>query len=109
WMLLIFPFFIQMIGYIVGGNNFDPTNIVMAGSGIALFHTLFNAANVIVLIGFVPQLVSLAEKTVKSKGESDEEFKLDYIDGPLGSTAELCILEATKEVAKFGKITAKMN
>jgi phosphate:Na+ symporter len=109
WMLLIFPFFLKMIGYIVGGDNFDPTDIVMAGSGIALFHTLFNAANVVVLIGFVPQLVRLAEHTVKSKGESDEEFKLDYIDGPLGSTAELCILEATKEVAKFGKITAKMN
>jgi len=109
WMLLIFPLFLKMIGYIVGGDNFDPTDIVMAGSGIALFHTLFNTANVIVLIGFVPQLVKLAERTVKSKGESDEEFKLDYIDGPLGSTAELCILEATKEVAKFGKITAKMN
>ena len=109
WMLLVFPFFIKLIGYIVGGDNFDPNDIVMAGSGIALFHTLFNTANVIVLIGFVPQLVRLAERTVKSKGESDEEFKLDYIGGPLGSTAELCILEATKEVAKFGKITAKMN
>ena len=109
WMLLIFPLYIKMIGYIVGGDNFDPTDIAMAGSGIALFHTMFNATNVLVLIGFVPQLVRLAEKTVKSKGESDEEFKLDYIDGPLGSTAELCILEATKEVAKFGKITAKMN
>jgi len=109
WMLLIFPFYLKMIGYMVGGADFDPTNIAMAGSGIALFHTMFNATNVLVLIGFVPQLVRLAERTVKSKGESDEEFKLDFIDGPLGSTAELCILEATKEVAKFGKITAKMN
>ena len=109
WMLLVFPFAIKAIGYIIAGDNFDPTDIVMAGSGIALFHTLFNTANVLVLIGFVPQLVRLAERTVKSKGESDEEFKLDYIGGPLGSTAELCILEATKEVAKFGKITAKMN
>lgn len=109
WMLLIFPLYLKMIGYMVGGADFDPTNIAMAGSGIALFHTMFNATNVLVLIGFVPQLVRLAERTVKSKGESDEEFKLDYIDGPLGSTAELCILEATKEVAKFGKITAKMN
>ncbi len=109
WMLLIFPLFLKLIGYFVGGTSFDPTNTEMAGSGIALFHTLFNLANVILLIWFVPQLVNLAEKTVKSKGEADEEFKLDYIDGPLGSTAELCILEAKKEVAKFGKITSKMN
>jgi phosphate:Na+ symporter len=109
WMILIFPWFIDMIGYFIGGSAFDPKNTEMANSGIALFHTLFNVANVLILIWFVPQLVSLAERVVKSKGESDEEFKLDFIGGPVGSTAELCILEATKEVAKFGKITSKMN
>ena len=109
WMILIFPFFIDMIGYFVAGSNFDPLDTGMANSGIALFHTLFNIANVLLLIWFVPQLVRIAEKAVKSKGEADEEFKLDFIDGPLGSTAELCILEATKEVAKFGKLTSKMN
>jgi phosphate:Na+ symporter len=70
---------------------------------------MFNLANVLLLIWFVPQLVRLAERTVRSKGDADEEFKLDYISGPLGSTAELCILEAKKEVAKFGKITSKMG
>lgn len=109
WMILIFPLFIDMIGYFVAGSNFDAKNTDMANSGIALFHTLFNLANVVLLIWFVPQLVNLAEKSVRSKGEADEEFKLDFIDGPLGSTAELCILEAKKEVAKFGKITSKMN
>lgn len=107
WMLLIFPFFLKGLGYFVEGDPF--TDVAVAGTTIALFHTAFNTVNVLILIWFVPLLVRLAEKTVKSKGESDEEFKLDYISGPLGSTAELCILEAKKEVAKFGKITAKMN
>ena len=109
WMILIFPWFVDVIGYFVGGSTFDPKNPEMANSGIALFHTLFNVANVLILIWFVPQLVNLAERAVKSKGESDEEFKLDFINGPLGSTAELCILEAKKEVAKFGKTTSRMN
>ncbi len=109
WMLITFPLFLKLIGYLIGGTDFDPTNSEMANSGIALFHTLFNFANVLILIWFVPQLVNAAIKTVKSKGEIDEEFKLDYISGPLGSTAELCVLEAKKEVAKFGKITSKMN
>jgi phosphate:Na+ symporter len=109
WMLLLLPFFLDMIGYLVGGSNFDPSNTEMSTTGITLFHTLFNLANVLLLIWFVPQLVRIAERTVKSKGDIDEEFKLDYISGPLGSTAELCILEAKKEVAKFGKITSKMN
>lgn len=107
WMLLIFPFFLKGLSYIVEGNPYEDTEV--ANTTIALFHTAFNTANVLLLIWFVPQLVKLAERTVKSRGEADEEFKLDYISGPLGSTAELCILEAKKEVAKFGKITAKMN
>lgn len=107
WMLLIFPLFLKGLGGIVEGNPFE--DVAVAGTTIALFHTSFNLINVILLIWFVPQLVKLAEKTVKSKGDADEEFKLDFIDGPLGSTAELCILEAHKEVAKFGKITSRMN
>lgn len=111
WMLLIFPWFLKGLAYFVDGDPYaaTPEGIAVAGTTIVLFHTVFNTANVLMLIGFVPQLVRLAEKSVKSKGESDEEFKLDFIDGPLGSTAELCILEAKKEVAKFGKTTSRMN
>lgn len=112
WMLIIMGLFLELIGWLVGssyGQPFDPKNTDMANTGIALFHTMFNLANVLLLIWFVPQLVRLAERTVKSKGEADEEFKLDYIGGPLGSTAELCILEAKKEVSKFGEVTSRMN
>ncbi|MDX2359998.1 MAG: Na/Pi cotransporter family protein [Crocinitomicaceae bacterium] len=107
WMLLIFHLFLSGLSMLVTGDPY--TDTAVAATAIALFHTLFNLINVSVLIWFVPQLVSLAERSVKSKGESDEEFKLDFIDGPLGSTAELCILEAKKEVAKFGITTARMN
>jgi len=112
WMLIVFPLFLGLIGVLVGwteGETFDATNNDMSATGIALFHTMFNLANVILLIWFVPQLVRLAERTVVSRGDSDEEFKLDFIGGPLGSTAELRILEAKKEVSKFGVITSKMN
>ena len=107
WMLLIFHFFLDGLAGIVTGDPY--TDVAVAATAIALFHTSFNLINVVLLIWFVPQLVRLAERTVKSKGDSDEEFKLDFINGPLGSTAELGILEAKKEVAKFGKITGKMN
>ncbi len=112
WMLLIFPFFLDLVGFIVeysGGAEFNPLDSGMAATGIAIFHTFFNLANVVLLIWFVPLLVSLAEKTVKSKGDSDEEFKLDFIGGPVGATADISILEAQKEVSKFGTVTARMN
>ncbi|MDG1331448.1 MAG: Na/Pi symporter [Crocinitomicaceae bacterium] len=107
WMLLVFHFFLDGLAWMVTGDPYKDTAV--AATAIALFHTLFNLINVFVLIWFVPQLVRFAERSVRSKGESDEEFHLDFISGPLGSTSELCILEAKKEVAKFGKITSKMN
>jgi phosphate:Na+ symporter len=113
WMLIVIPFFLDGIGWIIGqshGAAFDPLNTGMSTEGIALFHTLFNAANVLLLIGFVPYLVRFAEKSVKSKGESDEEFKLDYIAGAGGiGIPEVAILEVKKEVAKFGEVTTRMN
>ena len=112
WMLIVIPFFLDGIGFLVGeshGIAFDPNNTGMANEGIALFHTLFNAANVLLLIGFVPSLVRIAERTVKSKGDADEEFKLDYISAGGIALPEVAILEAKKEVAKFGEVTTRMN
>ena len=112
WMLIIIPLFLDLIGWVVGqshGLEFDPLNTSMANEGIAFFHTFFNIANVLLLIGFVPYLVRVAEKSVKSKGDIDEEFKLDYITAGGITLPEVAILEAKKEVAKFGKVTARMN
>ena len=112
WMLIVIPLFLDLIGFFIGqshGLAFDPENTGMANEGIALFHTLFNSANVLLLIGFVPFLVKFAEKTVSSKGDADEEFKLDYISAAGIALPEVAILEAKKEVAKFGHVTTKMN
>lgn len=112
WMLIVIPLFLELIGWIVGmshGINFDPSNTELANEGVAYFHTIFNLANVVLLIGFVPYLVSLAERTVQSKGDVDEEFKLDYITAGGITLPEVAILEAKKEVAKFGKVTSRMN
>ena len=112
WMLIIIPLFLELIGFLIGqshGLTFDPENTGMANEGIALFHTLFNSANVLLLIGFVPYLVKIAERSVSSKGEADEEFKLDYISAAGIALPEVAILEAKKEVAKFGHVTTRMN
>ena len=46
---------------------------------------------------------------VKSKGELDEVFKLNYIGEGLLPSNELSLMEAKKEVKQFAKTTAKMN
>lgn len=114
WAVLVFPFFIDGIAW--GMEAFgagDPRDIknaeLTANTGLAIFHTAFNTLNVLILIWFVPQLVKIAERTVKSKGYADEEFHLEFIGTGIMGTADLSILEAKKEIAKFGEITLRMS
>jgi phosphate:Na+ symporter len=107
WALLLFPFILKAISAVIDG---DPSSDPMAANlGLAIFHTSFNTLNVLLLLPFSDKLVSLAERTVKSKGGTDEEFHLDYIGSGLMLTPDLSIVEAKKEVAKFGELTSRMN
>jgi len=107
WAILFFPFILKGISMFMVADPYTDTDA--ANIGIAIFHSAFNVMNVVVMIGFLPKLVSLAERTVKSKGGTDEEFHLDYIGSGLMVTADLSILEAKKEVAKFGELTGRMS
>jgi phosphate:Na+ symporter len=107
WMVLVFHYFLKGIAFFMEGDPF--TDPGAANVGIAIFHTAFNFANVLLLIWFTPKLVAMAEKSVRSKGAADEEFHLDYIGTGMMGTPDLSILEAKKEVAKFGAITGKMS
>lgn len=120
WAVILMPFLIDGIVWFMeftGAGNPIPEYDTSGGiikkdsynTGIAIFHTTFNLLNVLLLIGFVPQLVGLAERTVKSKGEEDEEFHLEFISAGMMSTPDLSISEAKKEIEKFGHITQRMN
>jgi len=77
--------------------------------GLAIFHSFFNLLNVTIMIWFVPLLVKMAIKTVRSRGEIDEEYHLEYISAGIMTTPDMSILEAQKEVAKFGELVQRMN
>ncbi len=112
WAVLVFPFFLDGIAWGMeafgAGNPFTDYEL-SANTGLAIFHTAFNTINVLILIWFVPQLVRLAERSVKSKGSSDEEFHLEFIGTGIMGTPDLSLLEAKKEIAKFGDITMRMS
>ncbi len=77
--------------------------------GIALFHTLLNILNALLLVWFIPQLIRLATNNVKSRGGNDELFQLEQINTGMMATPEVSIFEAQKEIVKFGEVTLKMN
>jgi phosphate:Na+ symporter len=114
WMLIVFYPFLEFINILITDTFFS--SLVKDGDktssirwSLAVFHLIFNLINTFLLIWFVGNLEKLVVKLVPSKDESDEEFKLDFIGGSMGSTAELCILEAKKEVSKFGNVASRMN
>ena len=114
WMIIAFPFFINFIDqYMTEYMGMSPLNPVDKSAtvplGLSIFHTTFNIFNVVLLVGFVPFMSKIATSLVKSKGDADEEFKLDYISAAGIAIPEVAILEAKKEVAKFGDVTMRMN
>ena len=113
WMVLLISFtpFLEITRTIAVNwlSSPDPYTAEGAPMGLAIFHTTFNALNVGIMIWFVPVLVRMATKSVKSKGDSDEEYHLEYISTGIMSTPEMSILEAQKEIAKFGDVVSRMN
>ncbi|MGB1003795.1 MAG: Na/Pi cotransporter family protein, partial [Salibacteraceae bacterium] len=109
WMIIVFPWFLDGIASINGFDDLaaldaSPESIPVA---LSTFHTLFNLINVLIMINFVPFLVKLATKLVKSKGKEDEEFHLEFIKSNI-ITPEISALEARKEITRMGTYVSKM-
>ncbi len=78
--------------------------------GLALFHTLFNIANLSIMIWFVKFYEKLCLIVIRpKKGEVvDEEFVLKYIGSGMSVSAELSILQAEKEIELYAMRAHRM-
>lgn len=107
WAVILLPWIVpalnNFVEYQLGNLSANSTTVTFA-----LFHTLFNLTNVLLLIGFTPWLIRLAKRTVRSHGEEDEIYRLEYL-GSLFKTPELSIIEVQKEVRRFGDLTYRMS
>jgi phosphate:Na+ symporter len=110
WMLLAFYFYLDVIdALMVSAGQGSPLNEVPAIKwGLTYFHITFNIINTAIMIWFVPQIVKVVERMVPVRSDEDEVFHLEYIGTQLMRTPELSLMEARKEVGKFGKMTRKM-
>ncbi len=110
WVLCIFRFFVDGICGIVGVDPYaDAIEGRQLNVVLATFHTMFNVANVLILIWFVKPMERVVTMIIpdKKNGE-EEEGRLRFISGGLMSTSELSILEARKEIVLFGQRCEKM-
>ncbi len=110
WMVFLLPFVLQIIGSYLPVDPFEKSEAGRQSATMALaaFHSIFNVANLLLLVWFSPQLIKLATWTVPSRGGEDEEFRLEFINSSI-HLSEISLIEVKREVSKFGQVTAKMS
>ena len=106
WVLILFQPAVDVSSRIAQWiTGLDPkTQTEGIPVALAVFHTSFNTVNVILLLGFVGWLARAVTRLTPSKQNEDEVFTLDYIGRGLMDTPELSIVEARKELVKFGDL-----
>ena len=115
-MLIYYPF-LKFIGNLTQIFGYDspimPLGKSVEGSresilvALALYHTVFNIFNTVILIGFVPFLEKTVKRIVPFK-EDDEDFNLRYINTGLMSTGEIALLQAKNEIIVYMERVMKM-
>lgn len=113
WMLFVFNFFLRGVSSYIDSIGFvNPMGPDADGQSIqwalTTFHISFNIINSLILIWFVDYIAKTVVRMTPSKGD-DDEFRLEYIGRGILSTPELSLLEAKKEIAKFGVIVGRMT
>lgn len=105
WVLALYkPVMFVVSKVTIAVFSIDPyTNTEAILYGISFLHTLFNVTNTLLLVWFTPQIVKLVTKVIKSK-ETEEVFRLKYIQGGILSTAELSLTQAKQEIVDFAKL-----
>jgi phosphate:Na+ symporter len=109
WVLILFFPFVRMVCGIVG---LDPTageqSPIKLSFALATFHTAFNVINTSVLIWFIPQIEKVVCFLIPSRGEEEDEFRLQFIRAGIMKTPEISVLQAQKEIVVFGERMQKM-
>lgn len=103
WALLLFKPFVRLdISIVSSMGEFSPL------VGLAMFHTLFNTINALLLIWFTPQIEKLVCRLIAGKPDSkDDKYTLRYISGGPVATPEIGVQQAMLETIHFATISQR--
>ncbi len=114
WITLIFPWYIELIQWIVGGNvglaattAAGVTVYPRTTAAIAATHTVFNLVNTLAFLPFLPFFVRLLERVVPAKTYKEKPHLTD-LDFRMLETPLLAIEQSRKELFKMGDGCRKM-
>lgn len=111
WMLFAFRLFLDGVNSYMATTDIgmpSAENSKATKFALTLFHMSFNIVNTALLIWFVGLIAKVVTRLVPAKNDEDEQFSLEYIGGGIMSTPELSLIEAQKELVKYGGITHRM-
>lgn len=90
-----------------GGMTSEAQSVV--AFGLAMFPTVFNACNLLVMIWFTKLYVKIVCWLMPARNkDEEEEFSLKYIGRGMLSASELNIAQAQKEIVVYGERVARM-
>ncbi len=100
WVLAVFRPFLSLVDWITPGALSEATVAVH----LAMFHTVFNIANTVVLFPFVRHYAALVSGMIRQKpGELCARSVLHY-SAPLMGTPELNLVSARKEISDMAGV-----
>ncbi len=110
WVLCVFYPFVDLVCSIAGYNQAEPIQASSIPFVLAVFHTCFNVANTIILVGFVPQLEKLVCWLLPQREEPQAEkgYKFKYLKSSLMQTPEISVIQAQRETVHFALKTQDM-
>lgn len=114
WITLIFAWYIDFIQWVVGGDISLPvvaedgtTTFPKTTPAIAATHTIFNVANTLIFLPFLPWFVNILNRIVPAK-EFKEKPRLTDLDIRIAETPALAIEQSRVEIEKMGDGCEKM-
>lgn len=104
WMLLAFPYFLDFVLWLAPEGLDAREQIAMT---LAIFHSLFNFTNILLLVGFVPLLETLSQR-LASKQTRLPKDSFTQVHSPLPFTGELNLAATQKELTRLSDLSLEM-
>ncbi|MEM0897892.1 MAG: Na/Pi cotransporter family protein, partial [Verrucomicrobiota bacterium] len=106
WLARQLPDFLQPS---TGGTGDAQT--MQLGFALAIFHTLFNLANILLLAWFAPQIAALTRFWIRDRSEPVTDLgihRLKFMTGGITELGELNLPEAQNATRELSELTGKM-
>lgn len=111
WPIILLTPFLHVVDLLVPG---DPTETSKAAlqtyipTHIAAFHTIFNVVNTAIFLALMTPFERLIRRLLPDRGETGDGHDLVYLESPFGSTPEIALEAAAREVDRMAEVTETM-